>query len=62
MYPETIDGKTGYKIQSVKDAVECVTILQTRVDWEEILDDSHYLYACNGLARWLAAMMEREET
>ena len=57
---EIKNGKPGYVIRSAKDALECVTIVETFAD-SDAPYNTDYSPAANGLNRWLQKMIAEEE-
>jgi len=61
MQIEVKGGKPGYVIRSGKDALECVTIVETFVD-SDAAYNTDYGAAANGLDRWLKRMIAEEDS
>ena len=61
MQIEVKNGKPGYVIRNAKDALKCVTIVETFVD-SDAPYNTDYGAAANGLDRWLKRLIVEEDS
>jgi len=52
-------GRSGYIITNARDALECLAIIESRIETEE-WNNHHLVAAANGLDRWLQKQIAAE--